>query len=139
MGLDMYASSARKEQIKQDPDDVAAIHFISPDETDDKDAEELRELDYWRKFNALHGWMEDQYIAKGGTNDFNCIKLQLDETLLAKLEDACIHKQLTPRQGFFFGSQEQVTDEEYDDVLKFISKARAEIAEGRVVFYASWW
>ena len=41
---------------------------------------EVEEIAYWRKHNALHGWMESLYRKKGGTEEFNCIPVELNKT-----------------------------------------------------------
>jgi hypothetical protein len=93
---------------------------------------------YWRKFNNLHGWMEDLYRSKGGTSeDFNCDNVRLTlEDLQALEEDA---RNLEPRAGFFFGSCDRMTPEDVEDVLSFVAKAREAITNGRAVVYSSWW
>lgn len=55
MGLDMYAFTCPK------------------NETPDRD--NCEELFYWRKFKALHGWMEGLWRDRGGTR-INLLKLQ---------------------------------------------------------------
>lgn len=36
------------------------------------------EIAYWRKFNSLHGWMQDLYFKKGGIDpEFNCNTVRL--------------------------------------------------------------
>jgi hypothetical protein len=97
------------------------------------------EFAYWRKFNALHGWMESLYREKGGTDTFNCTNVRLQEADLARLEADAQAMRLKPTTGFFFGSQHPFGDEERDEVLEFVAKARAAIAHGKAVFYSSWW
>lgn len=52
MGLDMYACTLREQ----------------PATPVDFKAEEVSELHYWRKHPNLHGWMEQLYREKGGTD-----------------------------------------------------------------------
>ena len=97
------------------------------------------DLYYWRKFNALHGWMHELYIRKGGTDeDFNCntVRITLDD--LEDLMQTTEKGKLKPTQGFFFGAQE-VEAEDLESVFDFAYKAKAEIAAGKAVFYDSWW
>lgn len=94
---------------------------------------------YWRKFNALHGWMSNLYFAKGGTDqDFNCntVKLTLDdlENLMLDAEKG----KLKPTQGFFFGAQ-VVEPEDIESVFDFAYKAKEAIRNGKTVFYDSWY
>ena len=55
MGLDMYAFTAPKEAVTRN------IGFTLSELRD------VREIHYWRKHPNLHGWMEELYRAKGGT------------------------------------------------------------------------
>lgn len=124
MGLDMYAYAVSKNELNED---------FKIAENADK-----QELSYWRKFNALHGWMQSLYRHRGGIEEFNCIPLRLyEENLKALLNDANNHK-LVPVDGFFFGPQ--VIDEYHiESVRKFVDDALAEIESGREVYYDSWW
>ena len=123
-----------------------------------EDSEEQEELAYWRKHNRLHGWMEDLYKDKGNTiteegfgNSFNCVPVQLTLSDLEQLEAHVEDKSLPETGGFFFGgdSYEQRDDDDkvfadgdyfYKGVdLQFIADARKAIAEGKEVYYDSWW
>lgn len=120
MGLDMYALTTT-EPLETDfgfkPDQAEALH-------------------YWRKHPNLHGWMEDLYHARGGEALFNCVTLKLTTADLDRLEADIRGGTLPPTQGFFFGETDGT---EVEDDLAFIAKARAAIAEGKTVFYDSWW
>jgi hypothetical protein len=97
------------------------------------------ELYYWRKFNALHGWMHELYTRKGGTDpDFNCntVRVTLDD--LEELMMTAEKGRLKPTQGFFFGA-DHIDPEEIKSVFDFAYKAKEEIAAGKAVFYDSWW
>ena len=122
MGLDMYAYTTAEE--------VSEVDFF---------VESRTEIAYWRKFNALHGWMQDLYYAKGGkSDDFNCDNVQLTADDLDALEDFLKNGLLRPVDGFFFGSQ-TVEAYQIESAAEFIGKARAAIAEGLTVYYTSWW
>jgi hypothetical protein len=99
--------------------------------------DEKEDLYYWRKLNALHGWMERLYDKKGGTaRSFNCVPVRLtEEDILQLQKDA---PSLHPVQGFFFGSDEY-SDEDKKEVLDFIEKALAVLKTGKEVYYDSWW
>lgn len=128
MGLDMYAWAVPQEWAGETDTDY------QPDA--DRKTEEIF---YWRKFNALHGWMQDLYKNKGGTSDvFNCNTVRLEEKDLDRLEMDTGNNKLVPINGFFFGSQE-IFPEDLESVAEFVAKARAAIAEGKAVFYDSWW
>ena len=120
MGLDMYARATREKP-------ETAFGF---------EIEDAEELHYWRKHPNLHGWMQNLYAKKGGRELFNCIALVLTAEDLDRLEADVRAGTLPPTQGFFFG---QSDGSENDDDLAFISKARAALADGKTVFYDSWW
>ena len=95
------------------------------------------ELFYWRKFNALHGWMEDLYRTKGGAKaSFNCTTVRLTSEDLDRLEREA--NSLQPVAGFFFGEQ-TVYPEDLESIADFIAKAREALDYGKAVFYDSWW
>ena len=123
MGLDMYAySTAEKVETNTD-------FFV----------EARTEIAYWRKLNALHGWMQDLYYAKGGkSEDFNCDNVRIDAEDLDDLEEVLKKGLLRPVDGFFFGSQ-TVEAYQIESASEFIVKARAAIAEGLTVYYTPWW
>ena len=123
MGLDMYAyTTAEKVETNTD-------FFV----------EARTEIAYWRKFNALHGWMGDLYYDKGDKSaDFNCDNVRIDAEDLDLLEEVLKEGLLKPVDGFFFGSQ-TVEPEDVESASEFISMARAAIAEGLTVYYSSWW
>ena len=74
----------------------------------------IQEIGYWRKFNALHGFIVDNF-AEG--ND-NCQEIWLDygdvKKILRALKDE--ENPIEPTEGFFFGSQEM--DEWYHTDVK---------------------
>lgn len=126
MGLDMYAFTVDATTVGDGVTDVAL-------------GDNAMEICYWRKFNALHGWMEDLYRLKGGSKDsFNCTTVRLTANDLDRLEMDAGQNKLVPRNGFFFGSQE-IYPEDLESVGDFVKVARQSIAEGKAVFYDSWW
>lgn len=130
MGLDMYARSVPSGQVA-DPE--AQVDLSIDDDASVKD------LAYWRKFNHLHGWMHDLYVAKGGVDpQFNCNTVRLTEEDLDKLVAAVEAGPLPSRIGFFFGTQEWEEGDK-EEILEFVVDARKELAEGKIVFYTSWW
>ena len=121
MGLDMYAFTTAEPV-------TAEVDFTT---------ETATELAYWRKHPNLHGWMEQLYRAKGGTDaDFNCVNVALTAEDIDRLERDIRHQALPHTEGFFFGTSRP---DEIDLDRAFIEKARAVIAEGKTVFYTSWW
>jgi len=127
MGLDMYAFSVDVEVARGGVVDVAL------------DVDTATEIFYWRKFNALHGWMEDLYRQKRGLrHDFNCTTVRLTANDLDRLEMDTGNNKLVPVNGFFFGVQE-IDSEDLESVATFIKVARQALADGKAVFYDSWW
>ncbi len=126
MGLDMYAFAINADSVGSSTVDVAL-------------GDGAMQLSYWRKFNALHGWMEDLYRQKGGSKEsFNCTTVRLDLKDLDRLEMDTGNNKLIPRNGFFFGAQE-IDSEDLESVATFVKVARQAIADGKAVFYDSWW
>lgn len=120
MGLDMYAMTID----------------LAPEKPVEFEAPNAAELHYWRKHPNLHGWMEELYTAKGGTQIFNCTPVLLTVADLDRLESDVRAGNLPHTSGFFFG---ETDGSESADDLAFIAKARAAIAAGKSVFYDSWW
>jgi hypothetical protein len=121
MGLDMYAYATNQKPER-------SVDF--KDESEDQ-------LHYWRKHPNLHGFMECLYYQKGGqAESFNCVNVELTSDDLDILETAIKDNLLPPTCGFFFG---ETDGSEHEDDLAFVAEARAAIAEGRHVYYTSWW
>jgi hypothetical protein len=121
MGLDMYAFTTRQ--------DIPPTDFDEP--------RDCAELFYWRKHPNLHGWMEELYFRRGGTNkDFNCSAVRLEPAHLDALEQAVRRDALPHTTGFFFGVS-RPAEKERD--FEFIRKAREAFTAGKQVFYTSWW
>ena len=74
----------------------------------------IQQVAYWRKFNALHGYIVDNFA----NGEDICQEIWLDyddiESILKALKDE--ENQLEPTEGFFFGSQEK--DEWYKEDVK---------------------
>jgi hypothetical protein len=127
MGLDMYAFAVNADSFGDRVVDAVM----------DDDAVQIS---YWRKFNALHGWMEDLYRLKGGAKDsFNCTTVRLDLKDLDRLEMDTGNNKLVPRNGFFFGQTDSIYPEDLESVADFVKLSRQAIADGKAVFYDSWW
>jgi hypothetical protein len=127
MGLDMYAFTVSEKDARDN-----VVDFRN-------DEIESEEIFYWRKFNALHGWMEGLYRMKGGTKEsFNCTTVRLNLWDLERLEMDTGNNKLVPINGFFFGEQ-TIYPEDLESVASFVAKARQAISEGKAVYYDSWW
>ena len=122
MGLDMYAYATPVTPSSE-------VDF----NVDDKDDTEIH---YWRKHPNLHGWMEELYWSKDGAADsFNCVNVMLTGADLDKLENDIKSGRLPETTGFFFGQ----SDDDTEDDLAFVAKARKAIKDGATVYYTSWW
>ena len=129
MGLDMYAYAVSKEN--------------TVDEFTINKRDEANEFFYWRKNNALHGWMQQCYIQKKlaaaqTPEDFNCEYLQLTADDLLRLDEDIKAGSLTPTAGFFFGALVYDAHDKAGD-LRFVDEALHFIEEGFCVYYFSWW
>lgn len=123
MGLDQYASAHRGEPVTNED---GVLEYP-----------EKVELARWRKHPNLQGWMEELYVKKGGTDEFNCVPVELTLEDLDKLEEAITGVELPETVGLFFGGD---SDEYYrEQDLKFIEQARQYINDGYTVEYSSWW
>jgi hypothetical protein len=127
MGLDMYAFKMKAKEAGDIQTMVGWPEVI-----------ERVEIAYWRKFNHLHGWMETLYKEKGGTDEFNCVYVRLEQPDLDRLKDALDNKQLAHTPGFFFGSDE-MHEWDVEATEKFIQDAKQALLDGDAVFYYSWW
>ena len=123
MGQDQYAT-ARRGEAKTD--DEGFTYY-----------EDSIELSYWRKHPNLQGWMEELYHEKGGSQEFNCVDLELTLADLEALEESLDEEALPETAGFFFGTDSGDYYAEQD--REFIREARAAIKQGYTVIYNSWW
>jgi hypothetical protein len=140
MGLDMYAYRVRPDErplpdvdakftrdsnVRSDEDGTPLFHLVDDD------------FHYWRKHPDLHGWMEQLYRRKGGTDpQFDCNSVRLTIEDLDELEKAVIAGKLPHTSGFFFG-ESRVRNRAGD--LEFIHRARDAIRGGDAIYYDSWW
>jgi len=123
MGLDQYATARRGET---QTDDEGYTYY-----------EDTIQLAEWRKHPNLQGWMEELYHEKGGSEEFNCVDLELTLGDLDALEATLDEEELPETVGFFFGSN---ADDHYAEAdREFIVQARAAIKQGYTVVYSSWW
>jgi hypothetical protein len=143
MGLDMYAYVANR--AGQQNDFYEGANW-DPElgESVNPNVEKPREIAYWRKHPNLHGWMEQLWLSKGGSNEdsewgtnFNGIELELTWDDLDALEKAVKKHKLPTTSGFFFGDPSD--QYYYKQDLEFIKNAKAEIFSGLKVFYNSSW
>ena len=101
--------------------------------------QEVEEFHYWRKHNALQGWMESLWESKGNTGEFNCEPVELSLSDLDALENDLLGNNLPKTEGFFFGSDSSRDESRLMDDLDFICEAREHLNAGRQITYDSWW
>lgn len=135
MGLDMYAHKAKKLSldIPEFFDDTQVDKNIEIVDAEEKDATEFW---YWRKHPNLHGWFEKLYKKKGGTEEFNCMYLELTLEDLNQLEHDVSTNNLPYTTGFFFGKSDP-DNKKYD--LMFIKAARKAMKKGYTIYYEAWY
>ena len=104
---------------------------------------EVSEITYWRKHNALHGWMENLWNAKGkpepNGDAFNGVQLELTAEDLDMLHTVVLCNNLPETIGFFFGADTRHREEDKNETLVFIEKAKKLLEEGHEIRYDSWW
>lgn len=136
MGLDMYAYTAPVELIGDQQVDFHGQLFRNGYPVDGVDAG----FQYWRKFNHLHGWMQQLYARKGGKSlEFNGDTVRLLPEDIDVLQSLATLKALPPTKGFFFGAYALFNDEDKTSVLNFVQRSRNAFADGKAVIYDSWW
>ena len=141
MGLDMYAYVAARAGQQEEFYEGAEWDNEIKDHRN-PNVNRPREIAYWRKHPNLHGWMARLWLAREGNElrelyNFNGIELELDADDLELLEYVVKERELPGTSGFFFGND--ADDYYYNDDLKFIQMARAEMFLGFKVFYNSSW
>lgn len=108
----------------------ACMYKVSPEDAVSciavKNDDNFEEICYWRKFWALHAWMEFLYLKKGGTDrSFNCKYVQLTEEDLNKLKKECKD----------FDKSEILFEGDLEDLPSIIDIAKEEIKKGNCVYY----
>ena len=137
MGLDMYAYAGRDGQSAAYQAQEGDLDPVTQEWVTKGPVSKPIELAYWRKHPSLHGWMEQLYRQRGGTDTFNGIELELTWNDVDDLERAIRHGKLPFTEGFFFGKP--ADNVYYEEDLKFCVDAKAEIFLGFKVFYNSSW
>lgn len=108
---------------------------------------QVHQVAYWRKANAIHGWI----INRTNAID-NCTPIYLTKQDLYHLREVCMDviknntkeyamEHLPPTQGFFFGSGE-VDDWYWEDVKETIDKLNdvleQSVDDAEFEYQASW-
>lgn len=131
MGLDMCLYKAKK--------------TIDKTCNDFEDLEDLEEVAYWRKFNALHNWfVTNVQIGIDDCNMHEVTKYHVEDLLytLMNTKQDQDPSHFEPVEGFFFGSTE--IDEYYwEQVENTLDKMRGLLNdfdwENERLFYCSSW
>lgn len=84
----------------------------------------VEEIAYWRKHNALDGWMESLWRSKGNDGSFNCEELELTLEDINRLQDVVENDLLPETQGFFFGNDSRFDENKKEITLEFIEDAK---------------
>ena len=105
--------------------------------TKNKDGEQ-EEIQYWRKHNALDGWMEALWRTKGNDGEWNCSELELTMQDIEQLEACVVNDSLPETSGFFYGGDSRLDEYKKEQTLEFISDAYDTLREGKKVFYSAW-
>ncbi len=136
MGLDQYVYALKMKQNTKDRLYKPSLFSDPLFRFSDEMHKQKVLIHDWRKHPDIHGWMEEMYISRGGTEIFNCVPLYLTEFDIECLETSIINKSLPKTSGFFFGES---LKENYQNDMEFIEKAKNKQAKGFHIFYDSWW
>ena len=131
LGLDMSVYAVSANQVREEDKDKE-VDFSPYYE------EGHTEIWYWRKHPNLHGWMENMYQRKGGTEEFNGVPVKLTECDLMRLEKEINERTLPNTSGFFFGESSD-DDDAVEQDLRFVAEARMQLSLGNMVYYNSSW
>lgn len=156
MGLDMYLS--RKTYVQNWPNDKPEdrIEIKLSGNTKGIDPEKItyvmEEVGYWRKANAIHGWI----VNNCADGEDNCQEIYMSKEKLEELYKLCCFvlgnkgtdnekvvalKNLPPTSGFFFGSTE--IDEWYwkniEDTINVLSKTLRNYPHDSLITYQASW
>ena len=117
MGMDSHMYSFRTEDmIKNQQEYPTQFTSLFPDIIDVYDGlvNYTEEVGYWRKFYGLHDWMEQLYLKKNGTAEFNCIFLNVTSDDLLQLRQDC--KKMT------FYAEQYYTKSDKDEKFYWLHK-----------------
>lgn len=115
---------------------VESISSNGEIETSDKFV--MENIAYYRKFNALHGLLNDLYLCRGGS-DMNCVLVNVSLEDVNLIKEHCLNKTLKPQEGFFWGSQQPVSDGEYEELYDLTILMEDLISDGWIIGYCGDW
>ena len=102
----------------------------------------VEELAYWRKHNALDGWMQNLWEAIRDDDDdyeLNGQEVPIDADDIEMLEMVVEGDMLPETHGFFFGGDSRHDEEQKKTTLEFIKEAKKALKKGKQVFYQNSW
>ena len=99
----------------------------------------LEEIAYWRKHNALDGWMQNLYAEVGDGETLNGQEVPIDSEDIEMLEMVVERDMLPETSGFFFGGDSRYDEEKKKTTLEFIAEAKKALKKGKQVFYQNSW
>ena len=103
---------------------------------------------FWRKFPSVHEWFRQLGIKKGiencGRMFFNGVEVPITIQDIKKFKKDLLNKNMNyDVEGFFFGSDSDMTEEEYsyymEENMKSIKLMKQELQKGKKIYYTSWW
>ena len=100
-------------------------------ETLDKDGEWV-EYSYYRKFNELQGWFEDNH------NQENCGDTFLTVDIINNLIDDIKNGKMKKTEGFFYGNIE-ATQDKWKSLLSELYELNSMIDDGVKARYTCWY
>ena len=92
----------------------------------------------WRKHNALDGWMQNLWVAKGGEGEWNCSEVELNAHDIEQLEAVVVNDELPETHGFFYGGDSRHDEYQKEKTLAFIKEADTLLSRGAKIYYSAW-
>ena len=102
----------------------------------------VEEIAYWRKHNALDGWMQNLWEAIREDEDdyvLNGQEVPVDADDIKMLEMVVESDDLPETGGFFYGEDSRFNEEKKKTTLEFIAEAKKAFKEGKKVYYQNSW
>lgn len=103
---------------------------------------------YWRKTPSIHEWFRQVGIKKGlkecDEMSFNQVEVPITMKDIKNFKKDLLNKNMNYEvQGFFFGSDSDMDEEEYsyymEENMKSILRMKEQISRGKKIYYTSWW
>ena len=99
-------------------------------------------LYHWENNRHLNGVCREIYRRrKGDCGRFNCVYMRLDPVDIDLIENIILTDKIKgyADSGYFFDNTLAYTEDDRQDDLSFIAKARQAIKDGDVIYYHSYW